>query len=199
MINSIWTNQKRDELNISTIKGFIFENLCHRLDKKKEVELAKMECQHAVTLVTVLLATVFAHNLMEANSKLLWVRINFLILVLCWDNNSISLLSLDTLTALFHPSLHLAQVWSAVVSLACLLNRLPSVKNLLRWSTAFERDIGWALKNANFSSVKIDGTVRSSARHRSSTTRQFVSRINLLRNCCMRSLNEISLSTLNIR
>lgn len=85
MINSVSANQKRDELNISKIKGFIFENLCHRLDKKKEVELAKMEHQHAVTLITVLLAIVFAHNLMEANSALLWVRINFLILVLCWD------------------------------------------------------------------------------------------------------------------
>lgn len=70
LINSVWTNQERDELNISSIKGFIFENLCHRLDKKREVELGKMEYQHAVTFIALLLAMVFAHNLMEANSLL---------------------------------------------------------------------------------------------------------------------------------
>lgn len=84
LINSGCTNQKWDQPNILTIKGFIIVNLCHRPDKKKEVELAKMENQHALILMTLLLATVFAQNLMEASSKLLWVRIHFLILVLCW-------------------------------------------------------------------------------------------------------------------
>jgi len=40
------------------------------VDKKKEVVLAKMEYQHAVTFIALLLAMVFAQNHMEANSLL---------------------------------------------------------------------------------------------------------------------------------
>ena len=46
-------------------------NLSHPFDIKNEVELVKMESQHAVVIISLLMATVLSNNFMEANSKLL--------------------------------------------------------------------------------------------------------------------------------
>ena len=68
LLVSFLTNQKKEDQ--PTFRAYNLESV-YRLYEKNEAGVAKMQREHAVTLISFLLATVFAHNVLDAKPPLL--------------------------------------------------------------------------------------------------------------------------------